>query len=236
MVIVVLRPSREGKSRSALVIPHESDMDVGLVETSSDAGPSVLEETGVGGLYVLGDGGVGDAQEGASNGTLNCKPYSRWTEGHREILARSLELDMPVLAVGDGLFLLNEVFGGQAPESAASIWTQTESGVAEPNRRTIYVSPGSKTAAILGAGGFFRLVGGRVTPSLMDSHRAPRLLASAYEVEEGTVEGLESAEHSWILGFRANLSGEEKLPRGFGGIFQAFVERAQGFLLARTAP
>ena len=111
-----------------------------------------------------------------------------------------------------------------------------ESGVAEPNRRTIYVSPGSKTAAILGAGGFFRLAGGRVTPSLMDSHRAPRLLASAYEVEEGTVEGLESAEHSWILGFRANLSGEEKLPRGFGGIFQAFVERAQGFLLARTAP
>ena len=236
MFIVVLRPSREGKSRSALVIPHESDMDVGLVETTSDAGSSVLEETGVGGLYVLGDGGMGDAQEGASNGTPNCKPYSRWTEGQREILARSLELDMPVLAVADGLFLLNEVFGGKAPEAAASTWTQTGSGAAEPNRRTIYVSPGSKTAAILGAGGFFRLGGGRVAPSLMDSHRAPRLLASAYEVEDGTVEGLESAEHSWILGFRANLSEEEKLPRGFVGIFQAFVERAQDFLLARTAP
>ena len=236
MFIVVLRPSSEGKSRPEPVLPHEGEMDVGLVEASWDAGPSILEETGAAGLYVLGDGGSVGSQEGASNGALNRESSSHWTEGHREILVRSLELDMPVLAVGDGLFLLNEVFGGKAPEAAASTWTQTGSGAAEPNRRTIYVSPGSKTAAILGAGGFFRLGGGKVTPSLMDSHRAPRLLASAYEVEDGTVEGLESAEHSWILGFRVNLGGEEKLPRGFGGIFQAFVERAQDFLLARTVP
>ena len=236
MVIVVLRPSDDGKSRPELVIPHKGEIDVGLVEASSDAGSSVLNKTGAAGLYVLGNGGIEGGPEGTANGALNCEEFPDWTERHREILVRSLELDMPVLAVGDGLFLLNEVFGGKAPESTASISDTPESREARPDRRTIYVSPGSKTAAILGAGGFFRLGGPRPSPSLMDRHRAPRLLASAYAVEDGAVEGLESAEHSWILGFRADLSGEERLPRGFGGIFQAFVERAQDFLLARTVP
>ena len=205
-------------------------MELRLVEAGPQAGPGLLSETGAAGIYVLGDG-LGDSLNGLANKDWVCY----WAQGHREILARSLDLNMPVLAVGEGLFLLNEVFGGRPPEVLS---TEAVDGVdsEKAGRRTVYVSPGSKTAAILGAGGFFRLGGAGTSPRLMESHRAPGLLASAYDVEDGAVEGLESAEHDWVIGFRADLRTEEKLPRGFSGIFQAFVERAEGFFLARTVP
>ena len=143
---------------------------------------------------------------------------------------------MPVLALGSGIFLLNEVSGGTRPVTASAAVADARTKADKPGRRTIYVSPGSKTAAILGSGGFFRFRGEAEPPRLTDGRRASRLLASAYAVEDGAVEGLESAEHSWVLGFRADLSAQERLPRGFGVIFQSFVERAQDFLLARAVP
>lgn len=230
MVIVILKASCEGKARSKTDLPHRGEVDLRLVEAGPDAGPGLLNETGAAGIYVCGNG-AGDSL----NGYADRDSARYWAQGHREILACALDLDMPVLAVGEGLFLLNEVFGGRPPEVLAN---EAGHGVdaEKPERRTVYVSPGSKTAAILGAGGFFRLGGAGVWPRLMDSHRAPRLLASAYDIEDGAVEGLESAEHDWVIGFRADLSADEKLPRGFSGIIQAFVERAEGFFLARTVP
>ena len=236
MVIIVLRPHFQGEFRSVPVLPHDAELEVELVEAESYDGASILEDAGAAGLYVLGNRGTGDGLRSSSNGAQDCKPSFRWAQGHRGILSRSLELDMPVLGMGVGLFLLNEVFGGKTPETTGSILTKPGTEAKKQTRRTIYVSPGSKTAAILGAGGFFRLNGTAPLPSLLDSHRAPRLLASAYAVENGAVEGLESAEHDWVLGFRADLGSEDKLPRGFSGIFQAFVERCQEFQLARAVP
>ena len=231
MVIVVLRPHTEGKARSEPVLPHNGETDVELVEASLGAGPLILSETGASGLYVVGGGSStssGDSPNGRSN--------IQWSESHRRILTHSLELDMPVLALGSGIFLLNEVSGGSRPVMATAAVADARTKADKPGRRTIYVSPGSKTAAILGSGGFFRFKGEAEPPRLTDGRRAPGLLASAYAVEDGAVEGLESAEHSWVLGFRADLSTQERLPRGFAGIFQSFVERAQDFLLARAVP
>ncbi len=219
MVIVILRPTRGGKADSKIDLPHGGDADLQLMEATPGDGPYLLDETGAAGIYVLGEGAE-----------------SCWSEGHRGIVARALEMDMPVLALGDGLLLLNEVFGGKSPEGTPASVTESGAGVEKPERRTVYVSPGSKTAAILGAGGFFRLGGAGAEPKLMDGQRAPSLLASAYDVEDGAVEGLESAEHGWVIGFRADLNADERLPRGFGGIFQAFVERAEGFHLAHAVP
>ena len=230
MVIVILKASCEGKARSKTDLPYRGEVDLRLVEAGPDAGPSLLSETCASGVYVLRSGSVDSL-----NGFADEDSAWYWTQGHRDILARSLDLDMPVLAVGEGLFLLNEVFGGKSPEVVPTEAIHSDDAE-KPERRTVYVSPGSKTAAILGAGGFFRLGGAGASPRLMDSHRAPRLLASAYDIEDGAVEGLESAEHDWVIGFRADLSADEKLPRGFSGIFQAFVERAEGYFLSRTAP
>ena len=204
-------------------------MDVRLLEASSYSGPSILKETDAAGLYVLGGGA-----EASSNGLSNIGSFNGWTRGHRDIVVQSLEMDMPVMAMGHGFFLLNEVFGGEPPVMATTTIADERTRPDKQGRRTIYVSPGSKTAAILGAGGFFRFRGEADLPRLMDSHRSSRLLASAYAVEDGAVEGLESAEHNWVIGFRADLSRQEKLPRGFGGIFQSFIEKAQDFSLART--
>ena len=260
MIIAVLRPSAEGNERSQPVLPHESEADVALVEPPFDAGPEILGEMAASGLYILGSEPAAPGSETDING----KSSSIWNESQRCILAHGLKLDMPVLAVSDGLLLLNEVFGGkQAPiltlphevgedkrmdsrfrgkrvggirggmqkKERDSVTPGAERD--KKGRRVVYVSPGSKTAAIIGAGGFFRLGADDALPTLTDNQRAARLLASAYGVEDGVIEGLESAEHSWVLGFRSDLGAEEKLPRGFGGIFQSFVERAQGFHQAR---
>ena len=228
MVIVILKAFCEGKECSKTDLPHRGKIDLRLVEAGPDAGPGLLNDTGAAGIYVCGNE-AGDSVNGyADNDSIR-----NWPKGHQEILAHSLDLDMPVLAVGEGLFLLNEVFGGKSLE-VLSIEAVRGDDSEKPGPRTVYVSPGSKTAAILGTGGFFRLGGVGAGPRLMDSDRAPRLLASAYDVGDGAVEGLESAEHDWVIGFRADLSADEKLPRGFSGIFQAFVERAGGFFHART--
>ncbi len=231
MVIVILRPTHEGKPRTEANLPHGREVDFRIVEASPEAGPYLLQESGAAGVYVLGDC-AGDSRNDCPGSRLPRK----WSEENRNILARALELDLPVLAVGDGLLLLNEVFGGKSPEDAVEDDIPSAAPLDKPDRRTIYVSPGSKTAAILGAGGFFRLGGPAPSPKLMDGRRAPRLLASAYDVEDGAVEGLESAEHGWVIGFRADLASDERLPRGFGGIFQGFVERAEGFYLAHAVP
>ncbi len=225
-----MRPSREGEMRSELALPHGGGIEFGLVDAGLGDGPGLLEEIGAAGVYVLGDGTRDPVNGFASGGSA-----WGWTEGQRGILVRGLELDMPVLAVGDGFLLLNEAFGGKLPE-VSSTGTGNDGVTGKAARRTVYVSPGSKTAAILGAGGFFRLEGVGPLPRLTERERAPRLLASAYDVEDGAVEGLESAEHDWVIGFRADLSSGKGLPRGFGGIFQGFVERAEEFWAGRESP
>lgn len=216
--------------RSKPALPYGGEAGLRLVEAGPNDGVGLLVEIGAAGVYVCGDG-MGDSVNGFAKG----ESVLRWSERHRGILARALELDMPVLAVGEGLLMLNEAFGGKMPEvSLAGAGNGAVTG--KGGRRVIYVSPGSKTAAILGAGGFFRLDGVGLLPMLTERERAPGLLASAYDVEDGAVEGLESAEHDWVLGFRADLGSDEGLPRGFGGIIQAFVERAEGYLAGRWSP
>ena len=87
-------------------------MDLRLVEAGPDAGPGLLNETGACGHVCFGRRVRGFPERFRRQGLQPC----HWTKGHRELLARSLDLDMPVLAVGEGLFLLNEVFGGKPPE------------------------------------------------------------------------------------------------------------------------
>ena len=131
---------------------------------------------------------------------------------------------MPVLAVGEGLFLLNEAFGGNPPEvlstECCAHGAASEKAGAKDGIRFARKQDG-------GDSGSWGLLSPRrrrgLRRRLMDSHRAPRLLASAYDVEDGAVEGLESAEHDWVIGFRADLSADEKaaarLQRNLSGVF-----------------
>ena len=88
------------------------------------------------------------------------------------------------------------------------------------------MSPGSKSAAVLGIGGFFK-VNSDHRYGINDIDRSRDLLASAYSVEDGVVEGLESPEHSWVLAFQTNLENLVESPMVFKNLFLGFIDRAK---------
>ena len=93
---------------------------------------------------------------------------------------------------------------------------------------SIFLSPGSKLAAILGMGGFFR-VNSLHHQGLREAQKAPRLLASAYCVEDGIIEGLESPDHRWVVGVQCHPERHDEVPKAFVNLFTAFVERAEAY-------
>lgn len=140
-------------------------------------------------------------------------------------LAGALADDMPILATGDGMHRLNSHFGGDLPSPVARHYPDDET---EPLRHQIYLSPGSKVAAIIGSAGMFR-VNSRHKLALRESQRAQRLMTIAYQLDDGTIEGLESKDHSWVIAVQFLPERSEEVPAAFNSLFLGLVERAEAF-------
>ena len=157
----------------------------------------------LGGLVVAGDGGY---------------------------VAAGVERGMPVLGVGPGMVALNSAFGGAVPTEVPGHDVELEDGEPKSAYHRIYIAPGSKLAAIVGSGGFVR-VNSRHGVGLREAHKSPRLLASAYGLDDGVIEALESPEHDWVIAVQFHPERRMELPPHFDRLFQGLVERA-----ARQAP
>ena len=168
---------------------------------------------------------AGDPEEGWDEGSPTSPSLK--VQG-LDLLGWALKQDMPVLAIGSGMALVNEVLGGGSPQVLTSQHVDDEDGSLEFSHHSIYISPGSKLAAIIGMGGFFK-VNSRHRRGLKDAQRSPRLLASAYSLLDGVIEGLESPEHSWIIGIQASIEHQEEVPKAFKNVFTAFLERAERY-------
>ena len=142
------------------------------------------------------------------------------------MLDAALEVDMPVLATGGGMHALNRHFGGSDPLPAPAHYPDDET---EPLRHQIYLSPGSKVAAIIGSAGMFR-VNSRHRQGIREPQRAERLMTIAYQLDDGIIEGLESKEHSWVIGVQFQPERGEEVPASFSNLFLGLVERAQDFI------
>ena len=142
------------------------------------------------------------------------------------LLEAALRVDMPVLATGGGMHALNRHFGGADPLPTPAHQTEDE---AEPLRHLIYLSPGSKMAAIIGSAGMFR-VNSRHHEGIREPQRAERLMTIAYQLDDGVIEGLESKEHSWVIGVQFQPERSEEVPASFNNLFLGLVERAQDFI------
>ena len=142
------------------------------------------------------------------------------------LLQEALSRDMPVLATGAGMHLLNAFFGGQP---AHGVNGHQDHGSTETVRHQIYLSPGSKVAAIIGSAGMFR-VNSRHGLGLREAQRAERLMTIAYQLDDGVIEGLESKEHSWVIAVQFLPERADEVPAGFGNLFLGLVERAQDFV------
>ena len=142
------------------------------------------------------------------------------------LLNFALDQDMPVLAICRGMQLLNVARGGQLLQDLTGHRAERREGRWLPQTHTIFLTPGAKAAAVIGSAGFFR-VNSLHHQGLKEAQRSPRLMTTAYSVEDGLVEALESPDHSWVIGFQCHPERQDEVPRSFANLFAAFLDRAE---------
>lgn len=188
---------------------------------------------GAGGLLLSGGPDIHPARYGQQpdpNANLQLSPPL--DELEFQTLEYALSIDLPVLAVCRGMQLLNVAFGGALIQDLPGHRNDDPDG--EPASHLIYVAPGAKSAAIIGSAGFFR-VNSYHHQGLTEAQRAPRLMSTAYSVTDGLVEGLESPEHSWVIGFQCHPERKDEVPRLFANLFAGLKDRAERFAETLTA-
>ena len=205
--IAVLADARNGHHPAPSIRAIEEAGGQVRVVTPASTDGSALDEAG--GLFLA---------DGPSD--------ARSAEGGIRLLGAALAADMPVLATGGGMHALNRYFGGGEPLPAPAHYPDD---VTEPLRHQIYLSPGSKVAAIIGSAGMFR-VNSRHREGIREPQRAERLMTIAYQLDDGIIEGLESKEHSWVIGVQFQPERGDEVPAGFNNLFLGLVERAQEFI------
>ena len=169
---------------------------------------------GVSGLLLTGGGDVDPALYGeALDGSMGIEPER---DGMEMALFRyAIEEDMPTLGICRGMQLINVAMGGRLIQDLPGhTLPEFQSAVHQ-----VYVSPGSRFGAIIGAGAIYR-TNSRHHQGLKEAQRAPSLMASAYHPEDGIVEALESPEHPWLLGVQCHPEREDEVPKSFRKLFE----------------
>ncbi len=123
------------------------------------------------------------------------------------------------------MHLLNAAFGGKSAEVVAEHSDEDEDGGETSAFHHIYIAPGSRLAAVVGSGGFVR-VNSRHVEGIREAQKSPWLLASAYSLEDGVIEALESSRHRWVIGVQFRPERRMELPPHFDRLFQSLLERA----------
>ncbi len=141
------------------------------------------------------------------------------------LLRAALDADMPVLGIGRGMHALNVVLGGSIDPQIQGHAAHEKDGEEASSYHHIYITPGSKLSAVVGAGGFVR-VNSRHRQGIREPQKSPLLLASAYSLEDGCIEALESPAHRWAIAVQFHPERRRENPPHFLRLFQSFVERA----------
>ena len=145
------------------------------------------------------------------------------SDGAVELVRAALDDDMPLYALGGGIVLLNIAFGGKSsvPVNEHAVGDDG----ADSAYHHIYIAPGSRLAAVVGSGGFVR-VNSRHDTGIREAQKSPFLLASAYSLEDGLIEALESSRHRWVIGVQFRPERRMEIPPHFDRLFQSLIERA----------
>ena len=148
------------------------------------------------------------------------------------LVRAALDSDLPVYGIGRGIHILNVALGGRLIQRVEGHHpAQPENGDPKPEYHHIYISPGSKLAAVVGSGGFVR-VNSRHRAGMREAQKSRYLLASAYSLEDGIIEALESANHRWVIAVQFSPQLRMELPPHFERLFQSVAERAAERLAA----
>ena len=148
------------------------------------------------------------------------------------IARTALDDDLPIYGICRGMQLLNVAMGGRLVQHLDEhSGTELEDNEWEASYHHIYISPGSKLAAVVGSGGFVR-VNSLHHQGVREAQKSPHLLASAYSLEDGLIEALESPRHRWVIAVQFHPERRMEVPPHFDRLFQSLVERAAERLAA----
>ena len=137
-------------------------------------------------------------------------------------IQNAINNDIPILGIDQGLQVLNLVSGGSPGVDISGHSNEDVGDGGPPCFHRIWISPGSKLAAVIGSGGIVR-VNSSHNQGIRELHKAPSLIASAYSLDDGVIEGLESPYHTWILAVQCHPERSGEVPRQFSGLFEALV-------------
>ena len=203
----------------------EDHADIRTLIPGRDLAPPGVLLDGVSGLLLAGNIDVGCGERLLGDGPASVPDDDR-QQMELGLLTSALDRDIPVLALSRGMQLLHLAFGGRPLAEVPGHQVDPQDGGSVSVRHMVYLSPGSKLAAILGMGGFFR-VNSRHSFGVKEAQKSPRLLASAYSLDDGIIEGLESPEHDWVVGLQCCPERADEVPSTFKNLFVAFAERAE---------
>lgn len=138
-------------------------------------------------------------------------------------LRQALDQDLPVLGICRGLQALNVVTGGSLIQDLPGHLKAVASNeLRGPEYHRIWISPGSKLAAILGSGGQVR-VNSFHHQGLREAQKSPLLLASAYSINDSVIEAVESPYHKWVVAVQWHPENQREVPKQFQRLFYALV-------------
>ena len=163
--------------------------------------------------------------------TANVKSLPERNEIELPLLRAAIDADLPVLCVSRGMQALNVILGGSLIQDLGDKHpghghSLSDDGKEATSRHHIFITPGSRLAQSVGSGGLVR-VNSWHHQGVAEPNKSPKLMASAYAVEDGLIEGLESPYHRWVVGvqFHPELRGE--IPPHFDRLFSSLVGRAK---------
>ncbi len=142
-----------------------------------------------------------------------------------ELLEGALARNLPIVAICRGLQLLNVVSGGSLSQHITGHRNDAPDALSKSIQHRIWIAPGSKLASIVGSGGQVR-VNSLHHQGLMEAQRAPVLMTTAYGVEDGLVEALESPHHRFVVAVQCHPERTDELPEQFQRLFAALVYQA----------
>ena len=146
------------------------------------------------------------------------------------LVKASLNVDIPVLAICRGMQLLNVAMGGSIVQSLTDHDSVDPEDSSETDRGSsfhrIFISPGCRLASTVGSGGFVR-VNRRHHQRIKEAQKSDDLMASAWSLEDGVIEALESPVHDWVLGVQFHPERRGELPPHFDRLFETLVYKAK---------
>ena len=173
---------------------------------------------GVSGLLLCGGYDVDPALYGEEPaGAL--QTYPERDEMECAVFRYALERDMPTFGICRGMQLINVAMGGKLVQDLPDH---------REERHQVYVSPGSRLGAIIGAGAIYR-ANSYHHQGLKEAQRAPGLMASAYSPADGVIEAVESPEHPWLVGVQFHPEREDEVAKAFLKLFGWLIGWAERY-------